>query len=144
VTVPTVPPSDAAVIHPVNRLPPFLTDGMYQRYLTPGEIVVVVTARGNAGMLFQADAGFYFRIAGGFINTSLTPQDALPQPVAQLTHETPGRVREFRAYVKSAGVGAILVENAWAEPWTRVFRRMGMHGTSAGGVTVYPVSSLKH
>jgi len=35
-------------------------------------------------------------------------------------------------------VGAIIVEQAWAEPWTKVFARLGLHGTPAGGVTVYP------
>jgi hypothetical protein len=36
-------------------------------------------------------------------------------------------------------VGAILVEQAWAEPWMSVFSRVGMHGTPVGGVIVYPV-----
>lgn len=140
--VPSMPSQDRAVTHPVNQLPPFIVDGMYRRYLTPGETVVVVTERGNAGMLFQAAAGFYFRIAGGFINASLTPKDALPNPVALLAWATPSRVRAFRVYVTSAGVGAILVENAWAEPWIRVFARIGMRGMSSGGVTVYPTSTL--
>jgi hypothetical protein len=127
----------SATAHPADALPPFLTDGLYRRYLKPGETVVVITRRGNAGMLFQADADFYFRIAGGFINTSLTRQDALPVPVALLTHSNPARVRGFRLYVKQADIGAILVEQAWEEPWMGIFARIGLHSTSAGGVTVY-------
>ena len=126
-----------AAMRPTNQLPPFLTDGLYRRYLRPGETVVIVTHRGNAGMLFQADADFYFRIAGGFINSSLTRQDALPIQVARLSHATPDRVRGFRAYVRQAGIGAIIVEHAWAEPWMSVFARIGLPGTSVGGVTVY-------
>ena len=138
---PAVPPPDrqvpaAAAMRPVGALPTFITDGLYRRYLKPGEIVVVVSQRGNAGMLFQADSGFYFRIAGGYINMSLSQQD--PQPVAALTHPTRDTVRQFQDYVRGAGVGAILVEDAWAEPWMSVFSRMGMHGTSVGGVAVYP------
>ena len=38
-------------------------------------------------------------------------------------------------------MGAILIEQAWAEPWMSVFSRMGMHGTSVGGVTVYPTGN---
>jgi hypothetical protein len=117
-------------------LPAFITGGLYRRYLKPGEIVVVASQRGNAGMLFQADTGFYFRIAGGYINMSLSQQD--PPPVAALTHLTRDTVRQFQDYVRDAGVGAILVEQAWAQPWMSAFSRMGMHGTSAGGVTVYP------
>ena len=134
-----VPPSytPPAAMRPVNQLPPFITDGLYRQYLRPGETVVIVTHRGNAGMLFQADADFYFRIAGGFINSSLTRQDALPIQVALLSHATTARVRGFLEYVRQAGIGAVIVEQAWAEPWMSVFGRIGLHGTSVGGVTVY-------
>ncbi len=100
---------------------------------------MIVTYRGNAGLLFQADADFYFRIAGGFINDSLTTrQDALPAPVGELGHATPARIAQFKSYVRSAGIGAIVVEQAWAQPWMlTVFRQAGLRGTSVGGVTVY-------
>jgi hypothetical protein len=99
--------------------------------------VVVVSDRGNAGLLFQADANFYMRIAGGFINQSLSDSTGLPAPVALLRHPTPARERQFRAYVHQAGVGAILVERAWAAHWMKVFSAMGLHGTPVGGVIVY-------
>jgi hypothetical protein len=118
-------------------LPAFLTAGLYRDYLRPGEIVVVVSDRGNAGMLFQADANFYFRIAGGFINRSLSTATGLPAPVEALMRATPARERQFQAYVRQAGVGAVLVEQAWSAPWMNVFSRMGLHGTPAGGMVVY-------
>jgi hypothetical protein len=123
-----------------NQLPPFITAGLYRQYLRPGEIVVVVTYRGNGGLLFQAGAGFYFRLAGGFINDALTPrQDALPADVGNLYDPFGPRVQDFVSYLRTSGVGAILVEQAWAEPWMGIFGRLGLHGTSTGGVTVYPV-----
>jgi hypothetical protein len=67
---------------------------------------------------------------------SLSQQD--PPPVAALTHLTRDTVRQFQDYARDAGVGAILVEQAWAQPWMSNFSRMGLHGTSAGGITVYP------
>ena len=135
-----------ATMRAVNQLPAFITDGLYRQYLRPGETVVIVTYRGNAGMLFQADADFYFRIAGGFINDSLTTrQDALPAAVGELGHATPARVRQFKSYVRSAGVGAVIVERAWAEPWMlTVFGEMGLHGTSVGGVIIYPTDYGEH
>jgi hypothetical protein len=129
----------AVAAAPAGALPAFITDGLYRQYLKPGEIVVVVSKRGNAGMLFQADAGFYFRIAGGYINMSLSQDD--PQAVVALTHPTRDTEGQFQSYVREAGVGAILVEQTWAEPWMSVFGRMGLRGTSAGGVTLYPISS---
>jgi hypothetical protein len=122
-------------MRPAGALPAFITDGLYRRYVKPGEVVAVVSSRGNAGMLFQACSGFYFRIAGGYVNISLSTQD--PPAVAALAHPTRDTVRQFQDYVRHAGVGAILVDQAWAEPWMSVFGRMGMHGTSVGGVTVY-------
>jgi hypothetical protein len=129
-----------ATMRPANQLPAFITQGMYRQYLKPGETVVIVTYRGNAGLLFQADAGFYFRVAGGFINVSLSPrQDALPPPVGDLSQATPLLIEQFKAYVRAAGIGAVIVEQAWAQPWMlTVFRQAGLHGTSAGGVTIYP------
>ncbi len=135
-----VPPAErqipaAATMRPAGALPAFITGGLYRRYVKPGEVVVVVSSRGNAGMLFQACSGFYFRIAGGYVNISLSAQD--PPAVAALAHPTRDTVRQFQDYVRQAGVGAILVDQAWAEPWMSVFGRTGMHGTSVGGVTVY-------
>ncbi len=75
-----------ATMRPANQLPPFITDGLYQRYLRPGETVVVVTHRGNAGLLFQAEAGFYFRVTGGYINASLSTATGLPDQVTALDH----------------------------------------------------------
>ncbi len=126
---------------PTDALPSFLTKGTYKQYIKPGETVVVISHRGNAGMLFQAYTGFYFKIAGGFINASLSQTDALPVPVEDLTY-LPGkvgaqRVADFRAYVKSAHIGALIVERDWSEHWMYVFGRLGLKTTTVGGVTIF-------
>jgi hypothetical protein len=133
--IPAAAPS--AAVRPTDELPAFLTSGLYRDYLRPGEIVVVVSDRGNAGLLFQADANFGFRIAGGFINRSLSTATGLPGPVQALMRATRARERRFLTYARQAGVGAILVEQAWSAPWMNIFSRMGLHGTPAGGVIVY-------
>jgi hypothetical protein len=127
-----------ATMHAVNQLPAFITQGGYRRYLRPGETVAILTYRGNAGMLFQAASGFYFRIAGGYINASLTPVNALPHPVTLLAHPSKVAVRMFDDYARSSGLGAIVVEQAWEEPWMNL-GKLGMRGTSTGGVTIYPM-----
>jgi hypothetical protein len=130
-----------ASLRAVNQLPAFITQGLYRQYLRPGEIVVILTQRGNAGMLFQAAANFYFRIAGGYINASLTPVNALPHPITVVAHPSEVADRILADYLRSAGVGAILVEQAWEDSWMHnLSSKLGMHGTSAGGVIVYPVS----
>ena len=126
-----------------NALPAFISDGLYRRYLTPGEIVVFVSQRGNAGMLFQADAGFYFRIDGGFINASLSRVDALPPPVAAVSVLTPANKLGFEQYIQESGVGAIIVERAWSEEWMYNFADLGLKGVTVGGVTIYDTKSLQ-
>jgi hypothetical protein len=37
-------------------------------------------------------------------------------------------------------VGAILVEQAWEFPWIHNLNSLGLHGTSVGGVIVYPIA----
>jgi hypothetical protein len=126
----------ATARHPAEALPRFFTHGLYRQYLKPGEIVLVASYRGNAGMLFQAYSGFYFRIAGGYINESLS--GTYPPPVAALADPaTRATIRQFREFARDSHLGAVLVEQLWAEPWMSVFGRMGMHGTSVGGVTIY-------
>ena len=68
---------------------------------------------------------------------TFTDRTSLPVPVAALRRPTPARERQFLAYARHAGVGAIIVERAWAEPWMNIFSRMGLHGTHVGGVIVY-------
>jgi hypothetical protein len=127
----------AAAVQPTHVLPAFFTSGVYRDYLRRGETVVVVSDRANAGMLFQAYTNFYMRLSGGFINMTFTDRTSLPVPVAALQRPTPARERQFLAYARHAGVGAIIVERAWAEPWMNIFSRMGLHGTNVGGVTIY-------
>jgi hypothetical protein len=139
VVVPHPPPAKSAVPSQqvTDTLPAFIADGLYRRYLKPGETVVVVSHRGNAGMLFQASADFYFRIAGGFINASLNSSNALPRPVALLSDPNPAREQGFFSYMHKSGVGAIIVERAWSQKWMDIFGKLGLRGTTVGGVIVY-------
>jgi hypothetical protein len=94
-------------------------------------------------MLFQASADFYFRVAGGFVNASMSRVSALPRPVELLTHPTRERGKGFDNYVHAAGVGAVIVEQGWAEPWTKVFDHLGLPKTSVGGVIIYRIPPPK-
>ncbi len=139
VVVPPPPARQTAVpsLKPANTLPVFLTHGLYRSYLNPGETVLVISDRANAGDLFQAAAGFYFRIAGGFINISLNDFSALPTPVIELKHPSPAKERAFLSFVRAAGVGAVIIERARTSRWMREFGRLGLRSTTVGGVTLY-------
>jgi hypothetical protein len=126
-----------------TQIPPFFTDGIYKKYLSPGENVVIISRRGNAGMLFQAYTNFYFRLDGGFINASLSNVNAIPEQVADMSYPTPLRDSVFEEYIRSAGVGAIIVEQAWSAAWMYNYSEVGMQPLSAGGVTVYQTNTMK-
>jgi hypothetical protein len=125
-------------------VPHWITSGQYRRELSPGEIVIVVSNIGNAGMLWQAQTGFYMRIAGGFINAGLSHRTDLPRQVQDLSHATPTYVAQFERFVKSHHVGAILLDADYEPQWVGIFRRVGLVGHLAGGVVVYPTLNCEH
>ena len=147
VVVPPDPPQHWEKANPqlkiTNDIPVFFTAGTYKKYVKPGENVVILSHRGNAGMLFQAYTDFYFRIGGGFINDSLSRNDALPQEVGALSQPTGQRIQDFKNYVRKAGVGALIVENAWGEKWMYIFAALGLKSTDTGGVTIFQVNPAK-
>ena len=77
------------------------------------------------------------RLSGGFTNATFTAPSALPAPVAALQRPTPVRERQFLAYAHQAGVGTVIVEDAWAAHWMNIFSRMGLDSTHVDGVTLY-------
>jgi hypothetical protein len=134
-TIADAQPSNSA------RIPAFFATGEYRHYIKPGSTMLVISTRGNAAMLFQADTNFYMRVAGGFINMALTPRSDVPSQVSDLAHATPRRERQFLAYLKAAHVRDILVEKAWEPRWIAVLSRMGLHYRSIGGILLYRVRS---
>jgi hypothetical protein len=130
-------------IYPHSTVPTFISSGDYRQQLSPGETVVVVSDVGNAGMLWQAETGFYVRLAGGYINQAITKGSDLPRPVQRLARATPANVAHFEAYVRKARIGAILVDHKHSPLWVGMFWRMGLRGYYSGNVIVYPVDGCR-
>jgi hypothetical protein len=121
-----------------TEVPTFISAAQYRRQLSPGEIVVVVSTVGNAGMLWQAQSDFYMRIAGGYINEGINHRTDLPRQVAALASATPARVAAFESYVQADHIGAILVDRSDEPGWAGIFRKVGLIGHTSGNVVVYP------
>jgi hypothetical protein len=127
-----------------TSVPTFISSGQYRRQLSPGEVVVVVSGIGNAGMLWQAQSGFYMRIAGGYFTEGGSHNRTdLPWPVEQLSAPTPDRVGTFERFVKNAHIGAILVDDTYEPLWAGIFRTAGLVGHATGGVIVYPTHGCR-
>jgi hypothetical protein len=130
-------------INPHTTVPKFISSGAYHRQLSPGEIVVVVSQIGNAGMLWQAHSDFYMRLAGGYINAGLAHRTDLPPSVQDLSSATPSRVAKFERFVRTGHVGAILLD-AFHEPkWVGIFWRVGLKGHRIGNVIVYKTNGCQ-
>ncbi len=83
-------------IAPHSTVPTFISSGNYRQHLKPGEIVVVVSDIGNAGMLWQADTDFYTRLAGGYINQAMTSPHRSAEAGAEPLECDPGDRLEVR------------------------------------------------
>jgi hypothetical protein len=94
-------------------------------------------------MLWQAETDFYVRLAGGYINQAITKGSDLPRPVQRLAKSTPERVTRFESYLKSARIGAILVDSRHAPLWVGMFWRVGLQGHPSGNLIVYPVDGCR-
>ena len=119
--------------------PAFITTGEYRHYLAPGDTVVVISPRrGNAGLLWQAQTDFYLRLAGGFVNAAIAEGD-VPTQVADLGKGrlTREHIQQFRLFVKSARITAILVEAGKGGRWPHILQELGLRGQRTDGVILY-------
>ncbi len=137
--------SSAGTSH--SGVPALISSGQYRRVLSPGETVAVVSDVGNAGMLWQAETDFYFRLAGGYVGYQFSPGGDLPAQIQDLggasSRSGAHLVRAFEKYVASARVGAILVQTEYKPWWAGIFRDMGLRGHLAGGVLVYRTDACR-
>ncbi len=94
-------------------VPGFLTQGIYHRYLRPGEIVWIVDPHHDRQMIWQARTGFSFRLAGGFFGVTPsglpTPPSAAMQAHLGTGAITGASVADIRAFLAGHRVGAVLM-----------------------------------
>jgi hypothetical protein len=136
---------DAPIVNVASHgtVPAFIASGAYRHELSRGETVVVVSNIGNAGMLWQADTDFYLRVAGGYINQSITRRSDLPPQVQHLAKASPAYVQSFESFARKDKIGAILLDRKHHPKWVGIFRRMGLTGHNSGNVVVYPVNGCR-
>jgi len=126
-----------------NDTPEFFTRGDYRRYLNPGESVVILPyGISGSSMLWQAAAGFYFRMAGGW--TSITPREFEGWPIvgAMLTRTyIPHVTQQLRAFMAAHNVRTILVTDREFPLWEPMLSPLDSSPIRIGGVAIYRASS---
>jgi hypothetical protein len=135
--------SASLALAPQTTVPAFVSQGDYHHLLARGEIVMVVSSVRNAGMLWQAESGDYWRLAGGFINEGFDHRSDLPVQAQNLAHATPRRVDQFEALVRADHIGAILIDARNAPGFAPIFGILGLTGHQTGGVIVYTTDGCR-
>jgi hypothetical protein len=126
--------SHAWITSPDN--PPFIAKNVYRACLRRDENILVFPAgaRGDS-MLWQAESGFWFRMAGGYLSP-VVPATFRRFRAAHATDAPTSTPRQILALAHAKGVRAIIVDSHHSSPW----RTLPGRPIDVAGVLVYPVS----
>jgi hypothetical protein len=123
--------------------PVFFADGLYRRYLAPDETILIlpVTRRGAASVLWQANADMYFRLADGYVGCQV-PAAAKRWPIVQTLFDDrliPNAPRQWAAFLAAHRIQAVIVAGdqqslALAQS---LFEPLGVTARILGGVALY-------
>jgi hypothetical protein len=119
--------------------PEFFAGGLVKRCLAPGENVMTLPYTSNGdSMLWQAENGYRFDMAGGFVRPKPPPAYEKYPAVAYLDEDSPppGGIADVKAYARAVGVSAILVDDTVADKWRSLLAPLG-NPVDVGGVQIY-------
>jgi hypothetical protein len=119
-------------------MPRLLTTGAFRRYLTPDETVWIVDPYHSRQMIWQAETGFTFRLAGGFFG--VTPPGLRPaaaQAQLGMGSVSGASAADVRAFLRSHRVGAVLMAEEPLHEVRAMARVTGVTGIQSGGMVVF-------
>jgi hypothetical protein len=136
-------PASAFWVVPDNT-PSFFTASMCAHDLGTGETVLVLPfgIRGNS-MMWQAQCGMHFRMAGGYtaaVPSSFSDWPIYPAFLAATYLPDPGA--QLAAFIAHHGVKAVIVSDRDpdATSWNRLLSSLGVEPRRVGGVALYRVA----
>jgi hypothetical protein len=105
--------------------------------------VIPYADRGNS-MLWQAQTGFAFRMAEGYVSVVPPPEFSRWSILKTLyTGElVPAAETELRAFLRDKGVDDVVVVKGLSGPWPKLFAPFDGSPEDVGGVLLYRVSSV--
>ena len=133
-----VPDIGNAAWHTKISDPAFFASGRYRAYLRPADRVLTIPAFGP-NERWQADSGFAFTLADGYLGNPFPPSyTRYPAWNILVTGRlTPGYAAALRTFVAAKGVTAIVVDERQPGPWRTLFATLGTRPLSVGGVLLY-------
>jgi hypothetical protein len=134
-----LPNLDASIWASRTALPQFFSAGQYAKALRRDETVVALPfgIHGNT-MLWQAEAEFYFRLAGGY--TGITPREFERWPIinALMTATLiPSAPSQLAAFMAAHGATTVIVDEAQRAPWSATLSALDPAPENQSGVWLY-------
>jgi len=125
--------------------PPLMNEGSLARYVSPGATVLALPfgSDGNS-MYWQTEAGFSFRLAGGYVSWAVPSQYSGLSIIHELTGRRPGgqepqRLCSFIALTRS---DVILLREGTPGDWPQILGPLHIRPYRAGGFAIYPLAGL--
>ncbi len=132
--VTVVPSLWLSVWHEHPYRPAFFTQGIYRTCLGPRDNVLMLPFQRTDAMLWQAETGFAFRTANGYVLTGAPAGVPEPELVSRLErHTTPTDPRQLLAWARRQGVTTIVAAGPEGRAWVRALAPTA-HARRVGGV----------
>jgi hypothetical protein len=141
--LPAVPATERAVT--AVDTPEFFATPLYTRYLDRDEIVLVLpnSSDGNS-MLWQAQTGMYFRMAGGYVGG--IPPGFSVEEIRDLFRSgriTLSRGERLKAFLTTYGIRSVIVNDTVSSGWSDLNSVLGTSPVSVGGVMFYHSPAIR-
>ena len=146
-----MPSLSTALWNSADNTPPFFLDGMYRRYLQPGENIVVVPYGwlGNC-MTWQAHSDMYFHMAEAWAGMPPPRFERWPAMIALYNGSyLPEPELQLKAFLAAHQVSAVLVDERSAsspdvkqrQDYATVVAALGPAPMKAGGMLIYRLTA---
>jgi hypothetical protein len=136
-----IPNTASGLWRSTPRNPPFFTTHEYRTVLRRGETVLVLPANQfDKSMLWQAETGMWFRMAGGYLGTLIPPDYARDPLLPALYGQVKPNPQDLRRFLVRRRVGAVIVDPLAAQQkWPAALAALGFKPTLLGGILFYRV-----
>jgi len=122
--------------------PVFFRDKVYKRYLNRNDIVLILSFSGKRQMLWQAETGMYFSMAGGYLGPD--PPEFTAWPVARdfrIERVGPDFAEQLKGFLGAHRVKAILLDTRAPTVWRQSLSVLRVAPVETGGMLFYKVPS---
>ena len=144
-TIVLLPTLETVYLSTKVPLPPFISQGLYKKWLTPNEVVMILPfSYWGYDMLWQVYSGMYFRQVGGFASAFFPGKFNDDPTVATLMYKKPIDAKSpilLKDFIKTHHINSILISEGSEQFWKKLMMTLGVKPIQVGSVTIYKISN---